>query len=230
MKSYVEEDDHGRTSQALDFEHSYVFAGDINWYRGLFKRALDVMCVIFMLPTALSVIALFAALVAIDGGNPFYSQIRVGQGGRLFRMWKLRSMVHGADAMLEDHLAADPDARKEWDATQKLKNDPRVTAIGKIIRKTSVDELPQLWNVLRGDMSLVGPRPMMPSQEELYPGRAYYRLRPGITGPWQISERHLSDFVERARFDSAYDRELSLGTDFHILRRTITVVFRATGV
>ena len=95
-------------------------------------------------------------------------------------------MVVDAERRLAEHLAGDPAARAEWDTTQKLKNDPRITPIGRLIRKSSLDELPQLWNVLRGDMSLVGPRPMMPDQTALYPGRAYYALRPGLTGFWQI--------------------------------------------
>ena len=104
-----------------------------------------------------------------------------------------------------------------------------ITRFGRVLRKSSLDELPQLWNVLLGDMSLVGPRPMMPCQRDLYPGSAYYRLRPGITGPWQVSRRNESTFADRARFDTDYDQTLSLGTDLGLLISTVRVVVRATG-
>ena len=126
-------------------------------------------------------------------------------------------MVIDADQRLAAHLAADPALRAEWDETQKLKNDPRITAVGRLLRKTSLDELPQLWNVLKGDMSLVGPRPMMPEQRALYPGRAYYSMRPGLTGPWQVSDRNETSFAGRAEFDAAYARRMSLRTDLVIL-------------
>ena len=138
-------------------------------------------------------------------------------------------MVSNADALLEQHLACDPAAREEWNRTQKLRHDPRITPIGRMIRKSSLDELPQLWNVLVGDMSLVGPRPMMVDQQEIYPGTAYYALRPGITGFWQTSVRNESSFAERAGFDAAYLRDLSFRTDLHILMRTVRVVLRGTG-
>jgi len=198
-------------------------------YRRGLKRLFDVMVVVVFAPFVLPVIALLALLVARDGGQPFYSQMRVGRGGRQYRIWKLRSMVADADARLEAHLDDDPAARIEWDTTQKLKHDPRITRFGRLLRKSSLDELPQLWNVLKGDMSLVGPRPMMPCQQDLYPGQAYYRLRPGITGPWQVSERNASSFADRAYFDAGYDRDLSLATDLRLLAATVRVVLRATG-
>ena len=138
-------------------------------------------------------------------------------------------MVVDADARLAAHLAADPALRAEWDETQKLKRDPRITAVGRLLRKTSLDELPQLWNVLKGDMSLVGPRPMMPEQRALYPGRAYYQMRPGLTGPWQVSDRNAVSFAGRAEFDADYARRMSLATDLCILFLTVWVVLRGTG-
>jgi exopolysaccharide production protein ExoY len=198
-------------------------------YRNGAKRALDIALVLIALPIVLPMVALLAALVWREGGNPFYIQERVGRNGRMFRMWKLRSMVTDADARLEGHLATDPAARVEWDSTQKLKNDPRITPLGHALRRSSMDELPQLWNVLTGDMSLVGPRPMMPCQQALYPGQAYYRLRPGITGFWQISQRNRCSFADRAKFDALYDRRLSLGTDLKVLLGTVRVVLRCTG-
>ena len=193
------------------------------------KRALDLALVVAALPVWLPLILLAAAVVALDGHSPFYGQDRVGRGGRIFRMWKLRSMVPGADALLERRLAQNPDARLEWDDTQKLQDDPRITRFGRLLRKSSMDELPQLLNVLSGEMSLVGPRPMMIEQQVLYPGSRYYALRPGLTGFWQVSERNQCRFRDRARFDDAYWMAQSLRTDVSVLWRTIAVVMRCTG-
>lgn len=198
-------------------------------YRRGLKRSLDLAMIGFAAPIVMMVIGLLAALVSLNGGQPFYLQSRVGMNGKVFRMWKLRTMVVGAEAKLEAHLAANPLAQQEWDIAQKLKCDPRITRLGRILRRTSLDELPQLWNVVKGDMSLVGPRPMMPCQQDLYPGLAYYRLRPGITGTWQVSERNESSFAERANYDRNYDLDLSLTTDFGVLIRTIRAVACATG-
>lgn len=198
-------------------------------YRDFGKRLFDVTLIILALPFVLPVIAVLAVLAALDGGNPFYSQLRVGRSGTPYRIWKLRTMVPDADALLERHLEANPEARAEWDKTQKLKNDPRITPMGRLLRRSSLDELPQLWNVLRGDMSLVGPRPMMLNQRSLYPGLDYDALRPGITGPWQVSARNETSFADRAQFDTSYYYTLSLATDLRLLRATFRVVLRATG-
>lgn len=198
-------------------------------YAAALKRGLDIFLVLLAAPVVLPMVALLALLVARDGYNPFYRQARIGRGGRIFTLWKLRTMVPEADAKLAAHLAADPLARIEWNTTQKLKRDPRITRFGRILRKTSLDELPQLWNVLTGDMSLVGPRPMMPEQEVLYPGRAYYALRPGITGLWQVSDRNHTTFAARAEYDSSYAQSLCLLTDLRILVATVRVVTRGTG-
>lgn len=198
-------------------------------YRHGAKRGLDIALVLLTLPVTLPILLAMMCLVAFDGHTPLYRQKRLGRGGRVFRMVKIRTMVPGADALLEDHLRNNPEARREWDETQKLKCDPRITRIGWSLRKSSLDELPQLWNVLTGDMSLVGPRPMMVNQETLYPGKAYYELRPGITGPWQVSERNDTSFADRAGFDSCYLASLSLSQDVAILMRTVNVVLRGTG-
>lgn len=193
------------------------------------KRALDLALVALLALPALLIVLPLAALIACDGGAPFYRQERIGRKGARFWMWKLRTMVHDADARLEAQLAANPAARAEWDRCQKLRDDPRITRVGRLMRKTSMDELPQLLNVLRGDMSMVGPRPMMPNQRGLYPGTAYDDLRPGITGAWQTSERHETSFAERARFDTAYARDLSLAIDLALVLRTVKVVLQGTG-
>jgi exopolysaccharide production protein ExoY len=205
------------------------FPGPSGPYRRVFKRAFDITAVLVAVPVILPMIAGLALCVSIQGGSPFYAQERVGRDRRVFRMWKLRSMVVDADARMEACLAADADARREWDETQKLKNDPRITPIGRVLRKCSLDELPQLWNVLIGDMSLVGPRPMMTSQQALYPSTVYYEMRPGITGYWQVSARNESSFADRAVFDSAYDADLSLATDLRVLWRTVHTVTNGTG-
>ncbi len=198
-------------------------------YRNAVKRMLDVTAVAVAVPLVVPVVLAVAVVVSRDGGSPFYSQMRVGKNGKRFRMWKLRSMVPDADERMAAHLEADPKARQEWELTQKLRNDPRITRIGRLIRKTSLDELPQLWNVLKGDMSLVGPRPMMTCQEALYPGTAYYLLRPGCTGYWQTSARNETTFEARAEFDAAYEAELSLWTDVKVLLKTVGVILRGTG-
>jgi exopolysaccharide production protein ExoY len=208
-------------------EHAATPAAGL--YRRRIKRAFDTLAVLAAAPVILPIVAGLALAVRQDGGGAFYSQPRIGRGGHTFRIWKLRTMVPDADARLAAHLAADPAARAEWAATQKLRHDPRVTPLGRLLRRTSLDELPQLWNVLRGDMSLVGPRPMMPDQQRLYPGTAYFRLRPGITGSWQVSARNQSTFAARADYDATYDRDLSLATDAAILLRTVGVVLRGTG-
>jgi lipopolysaccharide/colanic/teichoic acid biosynthesis glycosyltransferase len=198
-------------------------------YRNAIKRAIDILFVAAALPIVLPLIVLVAIMVAVDGSNPFYLQKRIGRGGRTFTMWKVRTMVPNAQGLLEGYLRKNESAQAEWDKDQKLKNDPRITRLGKFLRKSSLDELPQLWNVLKGEMSLVGPRPMLPEQQSMYPGKCYYRLRPGITGLWQVSERNESTFADRAKFDTAYDSSLSLKSDMKILWATVAVVFQGTG-
>lgn len=207
----------------------YVPAIPQGIYRRHVKRWLDVLLILLASPIVLPFVLVMALLVRRDGGPAFYVQDRIGLDGRVFRLWKLRTMVQNADALLASHLAADPALRAEWDANQKLRHDPRITPMGRILRKTSLDELPQLWNVLRGDMSLVGPRPMLPEQRALYPGRAYFRMRPGLTGPWQVSERNATTFAGRAEFDQSYAERMSLTTDLAILFLTVWVVVRGTG-
>ncbi len=205
------------------------FPGRDRMYRLGLKRGLDVLFVFLALPIIVPTVLALAAMIAAKGHSPFYRQDRLGRGGQIFTLWKLRTMVPDADARLSEHLAHDESARREWDAFQKLKSDPRITPLGQFLRKTSLDELPQLWNVLKGDMSLVGPRPMMPEQRALYPGSAYYVLRPGLTGLWQVSDRNTSTFAQRAEFDADYERKLSLATDVKVLVATVGVVLRCTG-
>lgn len=198
-------------------------------YRKVWKRAMDVAFVLLVSPILLPLTVILAVLIRLNGHSPFYVQRRVGREGKVFRMWKFQTMVPDAERVLEGFIADNPDAREEWNAHQKLKNDPRITLVGQFLRKTSLDELPQFWNVLIGDMSLVGPRPMMVDQKAIYPGTSYYRMRPGITGLWQISDRNNCEFRDRAKFDEDYERVISFGSDIRILARTLGVVLRGTG-
>lgn len=193
------------------------------------KRLLDILLVLVAGPFFLPLIAILAVLISLDGAPAFYLQPRIGRDGRVFRLWKLRTMVPNADAALERYLASCPAARAEWNAKQKLLEDPRLTRMGPFLRRYSFDELPQLWNVLSGDMSLVGPRPMMPGQRLLYEGLAYFDFRPGLTGLWQVSERNGGTFAIRALYDQQYAASASTVTDFKVLFKTVGVVFRGTG-
>ncbi|MBK0327153.1 sugar transferase [Rhodobacteraceae bacterium F11138] len=198
-------------------------------YASAGKRLLDVLVVLLTLPVTLPLMVLTAVLVSLDGGAPLYVQRRVGRGGRIFKMYKFRSMVPDAERALRKHLETDAEALAEWTHSQKLRKDPRVTPLGAILRKCSLDELPQLLNVLRGDMSLIGPRPMMVEQTNMYPGRAYYWMRPGISGLWQVTDRNDTAFTARAQYDDKYYYNLSFAADCSILAKTFVVVFRGTG-
>ena len=196
------------------------------------KRIMDVALVLLLIPLALPILAAIAGILLLQGRAAFYSQMRVGQGGQLFRLWKFRTMVPDADRHLENHLLHSPDAAREWHTSCKLRDDPRVTRFGVFLRKSSLDELPQLWNVLYGQMSLVGPRPVTPAElTERYRGYApaYLKCRPGMTGLWQVSGRNCLPYCERVRLDAAYAKGQSLWLDFRILWRTVGVVLRGTG-
>ena len=213
----------------LDPRESWLLPRRERLYRRSYQRGMDVAFVLLIAPFVLPTVLILCFLIAMDGSSPFYTQQRVGKGGRIFKLWKLRSMVPDADEKLAKHLADSEAARLEWNAYQKLAPDPRITSLELLLWKNTFDELPQLWNVLKGDMSLVGPRPMLPEQRDLYPGHAYYALRPGVTGPWQVSDRNASTFVQRAEFDTAYERNVSLKTDVKVLVATVGAVVRGTG-
>ncbi|MGR3617841.1 MAG: sugar transferase [Paracoccaceae bacterium] len=199
-------------------------------YASVGKRLLDLTLIFLALPVVLLVIAICTLALWIEGGSPFYWQDRIGQGGKRFRIVKLCTMVREADDMLASLLKRDPAMRHEWEATQKLKEDPRITRVGAFLRRTSLDELPQLWNVLCGEMSLVGPRPMMPEQMPLYGDPKYYQaVKPGITGIWQVSARNESRFDYRQKTDRRYYALLSFRQDVKLLFQTIGVVLRGTG-
>ncbi len=196
------------------------------------KRAMDVAIAGAALLVALPFFLIVAALVRADGGPAFYAHPRVGRGGRIFGCLKFRSMVVDSQARLEALLATDPAARAEWEATRKLRNDPRITRIGRILRATSLDELPQLINVLKGEMSIVGPRPVTQAELDRHYGAAaahYLSVRPGITGLWQVSGRSETSYDQRVALDVAYVSQASLLGDVRILLRTPAAVLSRRG-
>lgn len=199
-------------------------------YRRRFKRLLDLSLVALALPGLAPLIALLWLLARADGGPGFHAQWRVGRDGRGFRCWKIRSMAPDAEARLAALLARDAGARRQWRLRAKLDPDPRVTRLGRVLRRASLDELPQLWCVWRGEMSLVGPRPVTRSELARYGlrARAYLSVRPGLTGPWQVSDRG-GAYAARVRIDAAYPGACCLRGDLALMWRTLGAVLRGTG-
>jgi exopolysaccharide production protein ExoY len=199
---------------------------------GVAKRVFDVTAASMMLFLALPAMFFIAVIMfSTDRGPIFFGHERIGLNGRRFRCLKFRSMVVDSQQALARHLETFPQARAEWEATQKLREDPRITPIGQFLRVTSLDELPQLINVIRGDMSLVGPRPIVQDEVVRYANEiaAYAATRPGITGLWQVSGRSDVDYDQRVQLDSQYVREWSFGGDLIILIKTVKVVLSRTG-
>jgi Undecaprenyl-phosphate galactose phosphotransferase WbaP len=199
----------------------------------LIKRQVDIVLTVLGGLLILPLVGLIGMLIKLSSPGPvFYSQPRVGLGGRIFRAWKFRSMAVNADEVFEQCLANNPEMRREWEETRKLKNDPRVTRLGKFLRQTSLDELPQLWNVLLGDMSLVSPRPIVDSSSfdrsyiDDYPREfaTYTSVRPGLTGLWQVTCRNNGVYEMRIYWDMYYVRNWSLWLDLYILLRTVRTV------
>lgn len=197
------------------------------------KRLLDVGIVVLVAPAVLPVVAVLWAVVRWqDGGAGLHCCWRIGRGGRRFACWKLRSMVPAAEVRLARCLEGSVELREEWQRRQKLARDPRVTPVGRWLRRTGFDELPQLWNVLRGEMSLVGPRPVSAGELPRYgpAAAAYLDAHPGVTGLWQVAERgKRGEWDARIRADQDYLRDISLRRDFGILLRTCGVIWRAEG-
>jgi exopolysaccharide production protein ExoY len=199
---------------------------------GLAKRAFDIAvaatAILMLAPLMIGV----AVLVRLTSPGPIlYGHTRIGFGGKSFRCWKFRTMVTHGDIVLANHLRDNPDARAEWQATQKLRQDPRVTRLGNILRKLSVDELPQLFNILSGEMSIVGPRPIVTDEVRRYgPSLGHYlRARPGLTGLWQVSGRSDLGYRKRVLMDRCYASRWSLLADIGIILRTIPAVLRSSG-
>jgi len=197
----------------------------------LIKRCFDLVVSLAVLMLGLPLFLFIAFKVSQSGRPIFFGHTRVGQHNRPFKCYKFRTMAPNADKLLADLLTRDPEARAEWERDFKLKNDPRITKIGHFLRKTSLDEIPQLWNVLKGDMSLVGPRPVVTAELERYGSQVDYYLeaKPGVTGLWQISGRNDVSYDTRVYLDAWYVKNWSLFNDIVILLRTVKVIFRKDG-
>jgi exopolysaccharide production protein ExoY len=199
---------------------------------GVRKRFFDVVsaaCAIVLLSPLLAMIALLIKLS--DGGSVVYAHRRVGRKGNIFYCLKFRTMVQNGDEVLAAHFAANPQSREEWLATRKLQNDPRVTRVGQVLRKLSLDELPQVFNILLGHMSVVGPRPIVKDELEMYGPAAdcYLRSRPGLTGLWQVSGRNDVSYGTRIAFDQHYVENWSFLADLRIIVLTVPAILAARG-
>lgn len=195
------------------------------------KRVFDVFLALLLLPVLAPFIVLFWCLARLDGGPGLFAHTRIGRNGKMFRCWKIRTMVRNAEACLQSHLSAHPKAATEWRLTFKLANDPRITGIGNFLRRTGLDELPQIWNVLRGDMSFVGPRPVTKPELSMYGAdqSAYLALRPGVTGMWQVYGRNSGNYANRVRLDRGYLDGISLKSDISLIVLTAFGILRMTG-
>lgn len=196
------------------------------------KRVVDVVIAAITFVSCLPLLLAIAGAIKLTGrGRVLFGHQRIGRHGRTFRAWKFRTMHNGADEILRAHLGSDAAAKMEWDNHQKLRNDPRVTAVGRFLRRTSLDELPQTWNVLVGDMSIVGPRPIVSEEIWRYGGalRLYCTVKPGITGLWQVSGRNDVSYQQRVQLDQFYIRHWSPWLDLHILAKTVVVLIKRKG-
>lgn len=214
-------------SLSLEVRNNLAFS-----HNRFIKRASDVVAVTLGSVLAAPLIAIIAIAIRLDSRGPaFYKQLRIGRDGKPFYVWKFRSMVADADARLKELLESDASARQEWNETQKLINDPRITRVGNFLRRTSLDELPQLWNVVRGQMSLVGPRPIIEAEVKKYEDRYVYytQVRPGMTGAWQVSGRSDTTYNQRVELDTYYVRNWNLWIDLDILIKTVGVVLKREG-
>lgn len=228
MNDYTAEDSCHKTASSFKIiiEKAAYFPA-----KSLAKRIFDLVAGGLLLVGLTPIMLVVASLVKHDGGPILFRHNRIGANGKHFNCLKFRTMCPDAEIRLENLLASDPDARQAWERDFKLRVDPRVTPLGRILRDTSLDELPQIINVIRGDMSLVGPRPIVPEEAQRY-GHAfhdYLNCRPGLTGVWQVSGRNDVDYKTRVRMDSEYSRNWSLLKDIYILIKTISVVVRRTG-
>lgn len=202
-----------------------------NWQQA-FKRVVDLSLVVLFSPLFIIAFALLILVIRLDSaGGAFYSQKRKGKDGKEFVIWKFRTMRAGADEALTSFLKRDADYQTEWEENKKIKNDPRVTQVGKMLRRLSLDELPQVLNVIKGDMSLVGPRPIVEEEIEYYGNRYYLytRVKPGLTGLWQVSGRNDTTYEDRVRYDEYYVRNWSIWLDIYILAKTIGAVLSGKG-
>lgn len=195
-------------------------------------RVLDISLILLAAPFIVVAFLIISTLMKLDSVGPvFYRQTRIGRFGHKFQVFKFRTMVQNADQILQEHLDKSPQLKAQWLETQKLKEDPRVTRLGNILRKSSLDELPQLWNILIGEMSLVGPRPIVDAEVEKYGEcfKFYTQVRPGLTGLWQVSGRNDTTYERRVELDEYFVRHQSLKLYFFILFKTVVVVLKRDG-
>ena len=195
------------------------------------KRIVDILGALLLAAVFSPLIVVMALLLWRQGGPVIYRHRRIGRGGMMFECLKFRTMVPNADQVLRNLLEAHPELKREWVQDHKLRDDPRITGVGRFLRRTSLDELPQLWNVLRGEMSLVGPRPIV-REELLRYGRNvrdYLAAKPGITGLWQVTGRNDTEYRRRVVLDTYYVRNQNLLLDVYILFKTVLVVLGRTG-
>jgi Undecaprenyl-phosphate galactose phosphotransferase WbaP len=196
------------------------------------KRIFDIVSAAILGVLALPLAAVIAVAIKFDSPGPIlFTHTRIGRRNRRFRLWKFRSMVRDADRILSEFLSARPERGEEWRRTRKLRDDPRVTRVGRLLRKTSLDELPQLWNVLRGEMSLIGPRPIVAQEIPRYGAtfHLYRQVSPGLTGLWQVSGRNDTSYRRRVALDSDYIRHWTPRMDLAILLKTVRVVLVGHG-
>jgi Undecaprenyl-phosphate galactose phosphotransferase WbaP len=204
---------------------------DLFRYR-VIKRCMDLLLVLLAAPVLLPLMLVVAVLIRIWTPGPIlFSHRRISRNGAFFAMWKFRTMCNNSSEVLEDYLASHPEARAEWRKTHKLRNDPRITRLGLFLRRYSLDELPQIWNVLTGRMTLVGPRPIVAAEVEKYGSRfgCYCKVKPGVTGLWQVSGRSDLTYDQRVALDCKYVKEWSLFLDVKILLRTFSSVVNQDG-
>jgi Undecaprenyl-phosphate galactose phosphotransferase WbaP len=196
------------------------------------KRTIDLVSSTLLTLLLLPLMAIISILIVVESGFPvFYFQKRLGHRGRTFHIWKFRTMVQNSTEVLDHCLASSSEEREEWAECQKLRSDPRITWVGRMLRKTSLDELPQLWNVIKGEMSLVGPRPIVDAEVARYQDAysVYVKTTPGLTGLWQVSGRNRTTYAERVAYDTYYIRNWSVWLDVYLLAKTLGAVLTGDG-
>jgi exopolysaccharide production protein ExoY len=212
-------------------ENQVLYSNHSTLYSRIGKRVFDLLFALLLLPVIAPLIFMLWVIVIADGGSGFFGHERIGKNGRVFRCWKIRSMVPDAENSLGTYLENNPEATKQWALNFKLDNDPRITRIGNFIRATSLDELPQILNVIKGEMSFVGPRPVTQVEQEKYglARSAYLATTPGITGLWQVSGRNTTSYDKRVELDMQYAQTKSLALDLWIITLTAGAVLKQTG-
>lgn len=228
---------HSFTPPAFDRHSSIIpqtcppFFANVVIYDPLKKRLFDIVFSLLLLLAATPIMLLLVLALRLDGGPIFFGHKRIGQDGKAFKCWKFRTMIVGAEDKLSAYLAEDSNAAKEWAASFKLSHDPRITKLGSFLRKTSLDELPQIWNVLKGEMSIVGPRPVVKAELKKYGNSvgAYLAQKPGITGPWQVSGRNNVSYEKRVQLDVLYQMQKSFRTDLKLVLQTGVAIIEKTG-